>query len=251
MDATQRERYARHILLARFGEAGQARLLASRVLLVGLGGLGSPVAMYLAACGIGELVLSDYDFVELSNLQRQIVHGTPDVGRDKVDSARATIERLNPAVRVETLAYELEEGELVDEVGRADVVVDACDNFETRFAINAACWRTGTPLVSGAAMRWEGQISVFDPRRPDSPCYRCLYDDASTEGEACAQVGVIAPLLGIVGSVQATEAIKLITGAGEPLVGRVVAVDALYMEWRELRLRKRGGCPVCGAATGR
>jgi len=242
------ERYARHALLAQIGPAGQARIQAARVLLIGLGGLGSPVAMYLASAGIGELVLSDYDFVELSNLQRQIVHGTPDVGRDKVDSARATIERLNPNVRVTTLAYELEDDELVDEVGRADVVVDACDNFETRFAINAACWRTDTPLVSGAAMRWEGQISVFDPRRADSPCYRCLYDDASTEGEACSQVGVIAPLLGIIGSVQATETLKLITGAGEPLVGRVVALDALYMEWRELRLRKRSACPVCATA---
>jgi adenylyltransferase/sulfurtransferase len=249
MNDHRHERYSRHVLLPQIGATGQARLHEARVLVIGLGGLGSPAAMYLATAGVGELVLSDYDFVELSNLQRQIIHGTDDIGRDKVDSARETIGRLNAEVRVTTKAWELEGAELAEEVRRADVVLDACDNFESRFGINAACWAAGTPLVSGAAIRWEGLVSVFDPRRADSPCYRCLYDDASFAGEACSQVGVVASLLGVVGSIQATEAIKLITGAGEPLVGRVVTLDALSMEWRELRLRKLASCPVCGTTA--
>jgi molybdopterin-synthase adenylyltransferase len=247
VDELDRQRYARHLLLAPIGEAGQERLLRARVLVVGLGGLGSPVAMYLAASGVGHLVLSDYDHVELSNLQRQIVHGTPDLGRDKVESAREALARLNPRIEITALPLALEGEELEAEVARADVVVDASDNFETRFELNRACWQLATPLVSAAAIRFEAQISVFDPRRDDSPCYRCLYSDESQEGEACSQVGVLAPLLGIVGSVEATEALKLLLGIGESLVGRVLTLDALAMEWRTLRLRPDPQCPVCAA----
>lgn len=245
MDASERERYSRHLLLPAIGEAGQERLLAARVFILGAGGLGSPVAMYLAGAGIGHLVIADFDHVDLSNLQRQILHGTPDLGLDKVASARATIARLNPGVQVSALNWAPDDDELAEQVRLADVVVDACDNFETRFTLNRLCVAARTPLVSAAAVRFEGQVSVFDARRADSPCYRCLYSDDSTEGEACSQVGVLAPLLGIIGSVQAVETIKLIVGIGEALTGRVVVLDALSMEWRALKLRKDPACPVC------
>jgi molybdopterin/thiamine biosynthesis adenylyltransferase len=250
MTPEQEARYSRHILLAQIGNEGQEKLLAARVLIVGMGGLGSPVAMYLAASGIGHLVLTDFDVVELSNLQRQIIHHTDDVGENKVASARAAIHDLNPNVQVTAIPWVLEDDELAREVRDADVVIDACDNFESRFELNAVCWRLSTPLVSAAAMRMDGQVTVFDARNPDSPCYRCLYSDESTEGEACSQVGVLAPLLGIVGSIQATEAMKLIVGMGTPLVGRVMVLDALDMEWRTLKLRKDPHCPVCAEADG-
>lgn len=250
MTPEEKSRYSRHMLLAQIGAAGQERLLAARVLVVGMGGLGSPVAMYLAASGVGHLVLSDFDVVELSNLQRQIIHRSDDVDRNKVESAREAILALNPGVQVTALPYALQDDDLDDEVAAADVVVDACDNFQSRFEMNAACWRQGTPLVSAAAMRMEGQVSVFDPRQPESPCYRCLYSDESTEGEACSQVGVLAPLLGIVGSIQATEAMKLIVGMGTTLVGRVLVLDALDMELRTLKLRKDPQCPVCSEPAG-
>jgi molybdopterin/thiamine biosynthesis adenylyltransferase len=250
MTPEQEARYSRHILLAQIGNEGQEKLLAARVLIVGMGGLGSPVAMYLAASGIGHLVLTDFDVVELSNLQRQIIHHTDDVGENKVASARAAIHDLNPNVQVTAIPWVLQDGELAREVRDADVVIDACDNFESRFELNAVCWRLSTPLVSAAAMRMDGQVTVFDARNPDSPCYRCLYSDESSEGEACSQVGVLAPLLGIVGSIQATEAMKLIVGMGTPLVGRVMVLDALDMEWRTLKLRKDPHCPVCAEADG-
>ncbi len=250
MTPEEKSRYSRHMLLAQIGAAGQERLLAARVLVVGMGGLGSPVAMYLAASGVGHLVLSDFDVVELSNLQRQIIHRSDDVDRNKVESARKAILALNPGVQVTALPYALQDDDLDDEVAAADVVVDACDNFQSRFEMNAACWRQRTPLVSAAAMRMEGQVSVFDPRQPESPCYRCLYSDESTEGEACSQVGVLAPLLGIIGSIQATEAMKLIVGMGTTLVGRVLVLDALDMELRTLKLRKDPQCPVCSEPAG-
>jgi adenylyltransferase/sulfurtransferase len=240
------ERYSRHLLLPQIGEAGQARLRRARVLVIGLGGLGSPVAMYLAASGVGHLVLVDFDHVELSNLQRQVIHSSADIGRNKVESARDRVVALNPEVKVTPLAYVLDDDELADEIARADVVVDASDNFETRFTLNALCHRAGIPLVSGAAIRMEGHVGVFDPRDPLSGCYRCLYTDESGEGEACSRVGVLAPLLGIVGSVQATEAIKLIVGTGRTLAGRLLVLDALDMEWRMLKLPKDPACPVCG-----
>ncbi len=249
MDVQQAERYSRHILLPQIGEAGQQRLAAARVLIIGLGGLGSPVAMYLAASGVGHLVLVDFDHVELSNLQRQIIHSSADIGRDKVASARDRILALNPEVKVTTLAWVLDDDELEAEIKQASVVVDATDNFETRFALNALCWRLATPLVSGAAIRMEGQVGVFDPRDPSGGCYRCLYTNESGEGEACSQVGVLAPLLGIVGSVQATETIKLIIGTGRSLAGRLLVLDAQDMEWRTLKLPKDPACPVCGSAN--
>ena len=247
----QQARYSRHILLPGIGESGQKRLLGSRALIIGLGGLGSPAAMYLAASGVGELVLSDYDYVELSNLQRQIIHTSADLGRDKVDSARDAIARLNPEISVEALAHALDDEDLEDEVRRADVVVDACDNFETRFELNEVCWRTGTPLVSGAAVRLEGQVSVFDPRDSESPCFHCLYGDVdAAEGEPCSRIGVLSPLLGIIGSIQATEALKILADFGSRMTGRLVLVDALTMEMHVVRLPKDPKCPVCSVREG-
>lgn len=245
MNQNQSTRYSRHILLPQIGAAGQERLLGARVFMVGAGGLGSPLSMYLASAGVGELVISDFDHVELSNLQRQILHGEADIGRDKVASARDTLEALNPDIRVQALNWALDDAELASEIRAADVVADATDNFETRFTLNRLCVLEKTPLVSAAAVRFEGQVSVFDSRRADSPCYRCLYSDESDAGEACSKVGVLAPLLGILGSIQAAEIIKLIIGAGESLCGRVLVLDALNMEWRSLRLRKDPSCPVC------
>ncbi len=253
MKDEQFTRYSRHMVLSQIGRDGQRRLLGSRVLIVGVGGLGSPIAMYLAASGVGHIVLADFDVVELSNLQRQFIHTTADLGRAKVESGEETLRALNPDVSVETIASVLDQDDpdLLSEVDRADVVVDATDNFETRFGLNRACVQTGTPLVSGAALRMDGQVTVFEPARPDSPCYRCLYTDHTDSGEACSDVGVFSPLLGIIGSIQAAETIKLITGAGETLTGRVLVIDALSMEWRTLRLRKDPACPVCGGNASR
>ena len=240
-------RYSRHMVLSQIGLEGQRRLLAARALLVGAGGLGSPIAMYLAASGIGQLVLADFDVVELSNLQRQILHTTKDIGRAKVESGEEALNNLNPDVEIVTInrVFDEDDDELRSEVEKADVVVDGTDNFETRFALNRACVATKTPLVSGAALRTDGQVTVFDPRDPDSPCYRCLYTEDSSEGEACSDVGVFSPLLGIIGSIEAAEAIKILIGAGDTLTGRVVVIDVMSMEWRELRLKKDPACPVC------
>ena len=248
MRAEDTERYARQIRLPQVGEVGQQRLLDATVLIVGMGGLGSPAAMYLAAAGVGHLVLNDFDRVDASNLQRQIVHRHTDIGTSKVDSARSTLAAINPDIRVSAVGWQLEGGELDQQVTQADVVLDCSDNFPTRFALNAACVRTGTPLVSGAAIRMEGQVTTYIPRREDSPCYRCLYEDTDEDlAETCAAEGVVAPLVGIVGSIQAMEALKLITGAGQPLCGRLLLIDTLYMEFRELRLPRQPDCPVCGA----
>ena len=241
-----RARYARHIQLPQIGEDGQRRLVESSCLIIGMGGLGSPAAMYLAAAGVGELTLVDYDRVELSNLQRQIVHTTASIDQNKVDSAATTLGGLNPEIKVRTIPTALDWDDLVQEVTRADVVVDACDNFESRFEINAACVQTGTPLVSGAAVRMEGQVCVFEPRKLDSPCYRCLYPDDTSEGEPCSLVGVLAPLLGIIGSMQATEAIKLLSGMGSSMTGRLVLLDAARMEFHDIRLKRSSKCSVCG-----
>jgi molybdopterin/thiamine biosynthesis adenylyltransferase len=239
------ERYSRHMLLPQIGRAGQQRVRAGTALVMGLGGLGSPAAMYLASAGVGRLVLADFDVVELSNLQRQIVHFTPDVGREKVASARDKLEALNPDVAVETIGSLLDDAELKTAIARVDVVVDATDNFETRFAVNAACVGTGTSLVSGAVLAWDGQITAFEPANPESPCYRCLYAEGSEEGASCAEVGVFAPLLGIVGSMQAAEALKILAGMGSALVGRVLVLDGLHMRWHTLRLKRDPACPVC------
>ena len=241
-------RYSRQILLPEFDIDGQERLRRSRALIVGLGGLGSPVAMYLAAAGVGRLTLVDFDRVDLSNLQRQIVHRTADIGRLKVESARDTLLALNPSVAVMTLPQALDEAELREQVRQADVVVDACDNLPTRLAINAACVRAGVPLVSGAAIRLEGQVLVWRPGE-EGACYRCLYRDADAAPETCAQTGVLAPVVGIVGSIQALEAIKVLTDFGETLAGRLLLLDAKRMEWRTLKVRRDPACPVCGGVS--
>lgn len=244
MDDEQLLRYSRQIMLPAIGIEGQERLRDARALIIGLGGLGSPVAMYLAAAGIGTLVLADFDRVDLTNLQRQIAHTSARIGMAKVDSARETLEALNPETRILTLEQRLEGEALADQVAQADVVIDGCDNFTTRFAVNAACRAQRTPLVSGAAIRMEGQVAVFSGQ-PDSPCYHCLYPSEGQLDESCSANGVLAPLVGVIGSIQAIEAIKLLTGVGETLDGRLLLFDALQMEWRAIKLKPDPDCPVC------
>jgi adenylyltransferase/sulfurtransferase len=241
-------RYSRQILLPGFDIDGQRALLSSSVLIVGMGGLGCPAAMYLASSGVGRLVIADDDRVDLSNLQRQIAHTMESIGQFKVDSVKRALAQLNPDVVVEPIAARLASDALHAAVGDVDLVIDASDNFATRFAINAACVAQRVPLVSAAAIRSEAQIYVFDPRQADSPCYRCLYHDDAEQDASCATNGVIAPLTGIVGAAQALEAIKVLSGFGQPLVGRLLMFDAKTMEWRELGLSRRKGCPVCSRA---
>lgn len=238
-------RYSRQILLPQVGIEGQERLRAARALIVGLGGLGSPVALYLAAAGVGTLAIADHDRVDLSNLQRQIAHCSNDIGRAKVESARDAMLALNPGTSIIGMAGRLEGEALAEQVALADVVLDCSDNFATRFAVNAACVRARTPLVSGAAIRLEGQVAVFRADRPDSPCYRCLYKDEGELAETCTQTGVLAPLVGVIGSLQALEALKVLMDLGTTLAGRLLLFDAEHMEWRTLRLRKDPACPVC------
>lgn len=238
-------RYSRQILLPAFDIAGQECLGRSRALIVGLGGLGSAAAMYLAAAGVGRLILVDFDTVDLSNLQRQIVHRTADIGRLKVESARDTLLALNPLVEVVAVPKALDDTELLERVRQADVVVDASDNLPARLAINAACVRAGVPLVSGAAIRLEGQVLVWRPCG-EGACYRCLYRDAGMNPETCAQTGVLAPVVGVIGGIQAVEAIKVLTGLGETLDGRLLLLDAARMEWRTLKARRDPACPACG-----
>ncbi|HAK50999.1 MAG TPA: molybdopterin-synthase adenylyltransferase MoeB [Gammaproteobacteria bacterium] len=242
-------RYSRQIMLPEIEVEGQERMLNSQVLIVGLGGLGCPVAMYLAAAGVGHLVLADFDQVDLSNLQRQIAHTTARVGINKVDSANATIEALNPEVQVTCISTKLSSEVLRGEVEQADVVVDCTDNFTIRFEINEHCVATETPLVSGAAIRLEGQLLVYDPRIESAPCYRCLYDTAEEGALNCAENGVAAPVVGVIGTLQATEAIKLIVGFGESLAGYLLVFDAKYMDWKKLRLKKNPKCPTCGTGS--
>lgn len=241
----QRERYSRHLRLPEVGEAGQARLAAARVLVIGAGGLGSPAVTFLAGAGVGALAIADYDRVELSNLQRQTLYRASDVGEDKAAAAREAAAAMNPDVQVEAIPWAMDGPELVREAAKADVVVDASDNFETRFEVNAACLAAGTPLVSGAAVRMEGQVAVFDPSDPRSPCYRCLFEDTGDPGEPCARIGVFAPVTGIVGTIQAAEAIKLIVGLPAGLRGRLMLIDALAMRVRTVRVRRDPACPAC------
>jgi len=249
MDLTDEQllRYSRQIMLPDVDIAGQEKLLESTVLIVGLGGLGSPVALYLASAGIGHLILCDHDEVDLSNLQRQVVHNTAGIGQQKVDSAAQTLARINPDVSLEKIPEKLHGTALTDAVARSSVVVDATDNFDVRFALNRACVAAGVPLVSGAAIRWEGQVALFDPRDPESPCYRCLYTEGDDGALNCSENGVIAPLVGVIGTCQAMETIKLITGVGETLTGYVLYFDGKRMEWRRLRLPKDPNCPVCAS----
>ncbi|MFM8333319.1 MAG: HesA/MoeB/ThiF family protein [Candidatus Methylumidiphilus sp.] len=246
MDDNQLLRYSRQIMLPQIDIAGQQKLLDARVLIIGLGGLGSPAAMYLAAAGVGRLTLNDFDTVDLSNLQRQIAHDTQTIGIGKVESARQTLLRMNPDIAVSIIGHKLEGEDLELEIAACDVVLDCTDNFASRFAVNRACVRTQTPLVSGAVIRFEGQISVFTPGVADSPCYNCLYPDQGELAESCVRNGVIAPLPGIIGAMQALEAVKLLAGVGEVLRGRLLLFDGLSLEWRQMRLRKNPTCPTCG-----
>jgi molybdopterin-synthase adenylyltransferase len=246
MNDEQLLRYSRHILLAEFGVEAQQALLRSRALVIGAGGLGSPAAMYLAAAGVGTIALADGDSVDLTNLQRQILHGTGSVGRPKAESGREALVRLNPEVLIEPLACRLEGERLARQVALADVVLDCSDNFATRHAVNRACAQFGKPLVSGAGVRFDGQITVFDLRRADSPCYECLFPEgAEIEETRCAVMGVFAPLTGVMGTLQAAEALKVLTGVGETLCGRLVIFDALKAEWRSIRLKRDPECRVC------
>jgi adenylyltransferase/sulfurtransferase len=237
-------------MLPELDVAGQQKLVDASVLVVGMGGLGCPVAMYLAAAGVGSLTLADDDSVELTNLQRQIAHGEKNLGEPKVESAAATLRGLNPDVELTLLHRRLQGEDLERVVQNKTVVVDATDNFSTRFALNDACLKAKVPLVSGAAIRMEGQVMVFDPRQEDSPCYQCLYQRGDDEDASCARNGVMAPVVGIVGSVQAMEAIKVIAGIGNSLVGRLLLLDALTMQWRELRLHRDPKCAACGQPEG-
>ncbi len=240
-------RYSRQVLLSQVDIDGQLRLKGSRALIVGLGGLGSPVALYLAAAGVGALHLADFDTVELSNLQRQVLHDTPGIGSTKVDSALRRLAAINPDIELVAHRQALDADSLASAVAAVDLVLDCSDNFSTREAVNAACFALGKPLVSGAAIRLEGQLSVFDPRLPASPCYHCLYGHGSDAELTCSEAGVLGPVVGLVGSLQALEALKLLAGFGEPLVGRLLLIDALTTRFRELRVKRDPACAVCAS----
>lgn len=239
-------RYSRQIMLPEMEVAGQQKLIEATVLIVGMGGLGCPAAMYLAAAGVGHLIIADDDVVEVTNLQRQVAHSQANIGEPKVVSAQQTLLGLNPDLKITALQQRLVGDALSDAVQKADLVVDACDNFSTRFAINRSCIEHGRPLVSGAAIRMEGQVAVFDSRDAESPCYQCLYSEGDDEDASCSQNGVMAPLVGIIGAVQAMEAIKLLCGIGKSLTGRLLLLDASTLEWREMRLPRDAACKACG-----
>lgn len=242
-------RYSRHILLNEIGIEGQERILNSHALIVGAGGLGSPVALYLGSAGVGQITVVDHDTVDMTNLQRQIAHTVARVGQPKVASAESAIRAINPDVRVTPIVARADAALLDQLVAQADVVLDCCDNFATRQAINAACVKHRKPLVSGAAIRFDGQISVYDPRDGNSPCYACVFSpDTVFEEARCATMGVFAPLVGIIGSLQAAEALKLLSAAGQPLTGRLLMLDGRAMEFTEVRIARQAACPVCGAA---
>lgn len=243
-------RYSRQILLKQVDIEGQLKLRSSRVLIVGLGGLGSPVALYLAAAGVGELHLADFDRLDLTNLQRQIAHDTSSIGMHKVDSAMARLSAINPLIRLVPHRTAMDVDTLVAAVAAVDLVLDCTDNFAVREAVNAACVAATKPLVSGAAIRLEGQLSVFDPRIESSPCYHCLYGHGSEAELTCSEAGVLGPVVGMVGSLQALEAIKLLAGFGEPLVGRLLLLDALGSRFRELKVKRDPACTVCGSGRG-
>jgi len=248
MNDAQLLRYSRHILLDQIGIEGQQALLDAHVLVIGAGGLGSPAAMYLAASGVGKLTLVDDDTVDLTNLQRQIAHTAARIGQPKADSARSAVLAINPAARVDALRLRADATFLDRLVAEADVVLDCSDNYATRQAVNAACVRHAKPLVSGAAIGFDGQISVYDSRAADLPCYACIFPPESTFEEVrCATMGVFAPLVGIIGAMQAAEALKLLAGIGSSLAGRLQMLDARRMEWTEIRMARQPGCPVCAA----
>ncbi len=238
-------RYSRQIMLPEMDVAGQQQLVDARVLIVGMGGLGCPAAMYLAAAGVGHLIIADDDTVELTNLQRQIAHSQQTLGQPKVESAADTLRGLNPDLQLTLVNKRLSGEDLERFTAEVDVVVDACDNFATRFAVNRACLAQSTPLVSGAAIRMEGQVAVFDARDQASPCYHCLYHEDDSDDSSCATNGVMSPLVGIIGAVQAMETIKVLAAIGRPLTGRLLLLDATTMQWREMRLQQDPNCPAC------
>ena len=242
-------RYSRHILLDEVGVEGQQRWLAAHAMVIGAGGLGSPVALYLAASGVGRITVVDHDHVDLTNLQRQIAHTTARVGHTKASSAALAMQALNPDVQVHALTERADAVLLNALVAQSQVVIDCCDNFETRQAVNAACVQHRVPLVSGAVIRWDGQVTVFDARASDSPCYACVFAPDQPPPEVqCATMGVLAPLVGVIGSLQAAEALKLLAGVGTNLMGRLQMLDGRHMAWSELRLLRQPDCPVCGSS---
>lgn len=247
MNDDQLRRYSRQLLLPEIDLKGQEKLLQSKVLVIGLGGLGSPVSMYLAASGVGTLVLCDDDAVDLSNLQRQILYKTDDVGTGKTEAAVEVLHALNPDVQLITISSKLQGERLAAEIDSADIVIDASDNFPTRYALNAACIEKNTPLISGSAIRMAGQVATFRFDIAPSPCYHCLYPDTGNDQETCAEAGVLTPLVGIIGSIQATEAIKILLDLGESLHGRLLQVNAKTMVWRTSRLKSDPDCPICSA----
>lgn len=249
MNDEQLLRYSRQIMLPQVDIAGQELLLSSTVLIFGLGGLGCPAAQYLAAAGVGRMVLVDPDTVDLTNLARQLLYTTADQGVAKVIAAAARLSAINDGVALETLQTTLTGSALLDQVRRATVVLDCTDNFTSRFAVNAACVQAGVPLVSGAAIRLNGQLTVYDRRQSDAPCYRCLYDEQGNENLSCSESGILGPVVGTIGTMQALEAIKVITGCGNTLNGRLMIFDAVTMEWQTLQITADPQCPVCGYKT--
>ena len=247
MNDEQLLRFSRHILLDEIGIEGQSKIIASHALVIGAGGLGSPAALYLASAGVGRITLADGDTVDLTNLQRQILHTKDRIGMLKARSGQMALAQINPEVAVEPITERLAGEQLEALIANVDIVLDCCDNFATRYAVNRACVKHGTPLVSGAAIRFSGQLSVFDCRRADTPCYHCLFPEGEeVEETRCAVMGVFAPLTGVIGSMQAAEALKIISGAGQPAIGRLLLLDGLTMEWRSVRYGKDPKCAVCG-----
>ncbi|MFT5506715.1 MAG: molybdopterin/thiamine biosynthesis adenylyltransferase [Gammaproteobacteria bacterium] len=245
MNSAEADRYSRQIRLSQIGEVGQQALLDATVLIIGLGGLGSPAAIYLAAAGVGKLIISDYDVVEASNLQRQIVHRESSIGQLKVESAAESLALLNPGCQVETINYQLEADELRALIDRVDLVLDCSDNFPTRFEVNRYCVETRTPLVSGAAIRFEGQITNYQPES-GGPCYQCLYSKVYENAESCEMEGVLAPVVGVIGTMQALQAMMIIAGLGETMVGKLLLFDADAMEWQQVKLPRNPQCAACG-----
>jgi molybdopterin-synthase adenylyltransferase len=248
MDDAQLLRYSRHILLNELGIDGQEKLLASHALIIGAGGLGSPVSLYLGSAGVGHITVVDHDQVDATNLQRQIAHTLDRVGQSKAESVRTAIAQINPDVRVSPITQRADAALLDMLVAQADVVIDCCDNFETRHAVNRACIQHGKPLVSGAAIRMDGQVSVFDSARADAPCYACVFPpDQAPEETRCATMGVFAPLVGIIGTVQAAEALKILSGMGSHMAGRLLMLDGRDLSWTDIRMGRNAQCPVCAA----
>lgn len=240
------ERFSRQIKLPLVGESGQQAICQASVLVVGMGGLGSPVAMYLAAAGVGKLSIADFDIVDHSNLQRQIVHRQQDIGLLKTESAAATLRTINSNLKIDTYDYTLEQDELTEIAEKHTLLLDCTDNFPTRFQLNRASLSTNTPLVSGAAIRWEGQVTAFDPNDIKSPCYQCLYPNPNVEAASCAAEGVISPLVGVIGTMQALEAINILLGRSQ-LTGNLWLFDAQHMDWQKVMLPKNPNCPACGS----